>query len=246
MTARSSVMNLLAIETSGDTSSVALCKGPRLIASRLFPSRMSLCQNLAAEIDAILAYLPEDEQVQAIAVSLGPGSFTSLRIGVVTAKALAHHLGVPLAGVPTMEALATPFIYEPGRTICVVQPAWKTALYLSTFVAGEPGQITPPAALEPQAVLDHLTDLKGDLLLVGEAALEHRQLLSRGLGERAAFASAAMSVPRASIVAEVGRKRLSEADPEAAFRLRPLYVVPSQAERLAGIDLGLTGMNDSV
>jgi hypothetical protein len=86
--------------------------------------------------------------------------------------------------------------------------------------------------------------MEGDLLLVGEAALEHRELLTRGLGARAAFAPVALSVPRASVVAEAAWKRLSKADPEAAFRLRPLYVVPSQAERVAGIDLGLTGLGD--
>lgn len=239
-------MNLLAIETSGDISSVALCRGPSPIASRLFPSRMSLCQRLALEIEAVLRYLPEGQQVQAVAVSLGPGSFTSLRIGVVTAKALAHQLGVPLAGVPTMEALATPFAYEQGRTICVIQPAWRRAVYLSTFVAGAAGelrQLTPPTAREPESVVDHLTNLEGRLLLVGEAALEQGELLARELGQRAAFAPAALSVPRASVVAEAAWKRVGDADPESAFRLRPVYVVPSQAERVAGIDLGLTGVD---
>lgn len=242
-------MNLLAIETSGEVSSVALCKGPSTIASRRFPSRMSLCQTLATEIGSILAYLPENEQLQAIAVSLGPGSFTSLRIGVVTAKALAHQLDVPLVGVPTMEALAIPFACEPGRTICAIRPAWKTAAYLSAFIArtvGQLEQVTPPITLEPEAVLGYLMGMESDLLLVGEAALEHRELLARGLGNRAAFAPAALCTPRASVVAEAAWKRLSEADPGAAFRLRPLYVVPSQAERVAGIDLGLTGADDGV
>jgi tRNA threonylcarbamoyladenosine biosynthesis protein TsaB len=240
-------MNLLAIETSGATSSVALCEGPRLTASRLFPSQMSLCQNLAAEIDAVLAHLPADESLEAIAVSLGPGSFTSLRIGVVTAKALAHQLGIPLAGVPTMEALASAFAHESGRTLCVLQPAWKTAVYLATFTASEAGgvrQVMSPTALEPQTALDHLSQVEGELLLVGEAALLHRDLLSRALGARAALAPAAMSVPQASLVAEAARQRLASPDPKAAFELRPLYVVPSQAERAAGIDLGLTGGAD--
>jgi tRNA threonylcarbamoyladenosine biosynthesis protein TsaB len=101
-----------------------------------------------------------------------------------------------------------------------------------------------PTALEPQTALDHLSQVEGELLLVGEAALLHRDLLSRALGARAALAPAAMSVPQASLVAEAARQRLASPDPKAAFELRPLYVVPSQAERAAGIDLGLTGGAD--
>ena len=242
-------MNLLAIETSGPTSSVALCREEGLIASRAFPSRMSLCQSLVAEIEALLTYLPDGEQLQAVAVSLGPGSFTSLRIGIVTAKALAHQLGVPLAGVPTMESLALPFAHELGRTICVLQPAWRTRLYLATFrsEASEDLQpITPPTALEPNGVLDHLRELRGEMLLVGEAALEYERRLSEALGERVAFAPASMSVPRASLVADAAWRRLSRTAPDAAYHLRPLYVVPSQAERVAGVDLGLTGTDDGV
>jgi tRNA threonylcarbamoyladenosine biosynthesis protein TsaB len=241
-------MNLLAIETSGSTSSVALCQESGLVASRIFPGRLSLCQNLVSEIDAVQSYLPAGAELEAIAVSLGPGSFTSLRIGVVTAKALAHRLGIPLAGVPTMEALATAFAHEPNRTICVLQPAWKTAVYVATFRTcpnNELEQTTSPTALEPNGVIHHLMQLSGDLVLLGEAAVEHRAYLAHELGERAAFAPAVLSAPQASLVAQAAWQRLADPDPNAAFGLRPLYVVPSQAERVAGIDLGLTGAADS-
>jgi tRNA threonylcarbamoyladenosine biosynthesis protein TsaB len=242
-------MNVLAIETSGPTASVALLRQSAVVASRSFPSRMTLCQSLVTETAAVLGYLSDDERVEGIAVSLGPGSFTSLRIGVVTAKALAHQLGVPLAGVPTMEAMAAPFAHESGRTICVIQPAWRSALYLATYRAGPPGElreITPASALEPEGLLHHLRGVDRELLLVGEGALEHRRHLSEALGGRAAFAVPPLAAPQASLVAEAARERLANPDPEAAYRVRPLYVVASQAERVAGIDLGLTGTQDGV
>ena len=234
-------MILLGIETSGDTAGVALCEDGRPIASRTFPARMALCRELASVVEDVLASVPEDRSLGGIAVSLGPGSFTSLRIGVVTAKAMAHRLELPLVGVPTPEALAAPYAHDTGRTVCVVQPAWRTALYLTVC---DQGRAWTPVALEPDEVSARLQATGGPLLLVGAGALQHRAALAETLGQRALFAPAAMGGPSASLVAQAAMSRVETAGVRSAFEVRPLYVVPSQAERVAGIDLGLTGAED--
>jgi tRNA threonylcarbamoyladenosine biosynthesis protein TsaB len=235
-------MNLLAIETSSATSSLALCRGNALVAARAFPSKMSLCQNLAREIEALLSHL-EGEPLGAIAVSLGPGSFTSLRIGVMTAKALAHRLAIPLVGVPTAEVIATPFAFERTRTIAVLQPGWKSTVYLAAYQGGASGTLRGlwgPSALELEAAVDRLKTLGGEVLLVGEVVTEHRDALAEALGERAAFALPSLCPPQAWFLAEAARGRLADLQPQAVHAVRPLYVVASQAERVAGIDLGMT------
>jgi tRNA threonylcarbamoyladenosine biosynthesis protein TsaB len=235
-------MSLLAIETSSAVASIALCRGSALVAARAFPSRMSLCQNLTREIEALLGHL-EGEALNAVAVSLGPGSFTSLRIGVMTAKALAHRLALPLVGVPTLEVIATPFAFEASRLIAVLQPGWKGIVYLATYQGGASGTLqglSGPAALELPAAIERLQATDGELLLAGEAVIEHRDALAGALGGRIIFAPPPLCVPQAQFVAEAARARLAAATPPPVHAIRPLYVVASQAERQAGIDLGMT------
>jgi tRNA threonylcarbamoyladenosine biosynthesis protein TsaB len=241
-------MTVLGIETSGDTASVAIRQDDVIVASRSFPSRSTLCERLATEVGSALEHLGEGRRPDGIAVSRGPGSFTSLRIGVVTAKAFAHRFGVPLVGVATTEVVASPFTAETDRTIAVMLPAWNTAVYLAVYTMVPDRGLAEqqaPAALQPAEAAQQLARLTGPVWLVGRAALAHREALSEALGDRATFASAALCEPDAVCLTEVALSRIGEADPEAAFRLRPLYIVPSQAERTAGIDLGLTGEDRS-
>jgi len=113
-------VRILAIETSGDHSSVALAHDGMVLAERFFPSRMSLSQTLPGHIQSVL----EAEQVSeagldAIAVTLGPGSFTGLRVGIALAKAMAHALSLPLVGVGTHDLLAWPLLTGDGRHVSV-------------------------------------------------------------------------------------------------------------------------------
>ncbi len=241
-------MIVLGLETSGDTASLALCQGGRLLAGRAFPSRMNLCRDLAGEIKAVLDFLPDGEALGGIAVSLGPGSFTSLRIGVVTAKAMAHQMEIPLVGVPTPVALAAPLTHHEARTICAVQPGWKTAVYLTLIPPGDADsaeRMTTPEAVQLDEIADRVAAVEGDLLLVGGPVEERRDELAEALGERAITAPRALADPSALYVVEAAMARLATADVRGAFEVTPLYVVPSQAERVAGIDLGLTGVEPS-
>ncbi|MGQ9731202.1 MAG: tRNA (adenosine(37)-N6)-threonylcarbamoyltransferase complex dimerization subunit type 1 TsaB [Candidatus Zipacnadales bacterium] len=237
-------MTILGIETSGETASVALCQDERLIALRAFPSRLSLCRRLTSEIAELLQELREGEQVDAIAVGRGPGSFTSLRIGIITAKALAQALRLPLAGVTTTEAIAWPFSRLCGHTICVVVPAWKSALYVAAYYP-EPSnrlrEVIAPQTVQPDALVRVLAELEGSLLFLGQATAHHMAKLRQALGERLTCSPAILDGPLAHHVVAVACSRFANSKPDDPLTLKPLYVVPSQAERTAGIDLGLAG-----
>jgi tRNA threonylcarbamoyladenosine biosynthesis protein TsaB len=235
-------VNLLAIETSSRVASVALRTAAGPAGAREFESRTSLCRNLVGEIEALLGGSITG-QVDAIAVSTGPGSFTSLRVGVMTAKALAHRLSLPLAGVPTLEALATPFADRMGPAICVLQPGWRDMVYLAAFrvePAGSLQALLKPQAREIEAALEQLSAIEGRLIVTGESAVEHADRVAEALGERGELAPADLCAPHARHVAAAAWPRIGGLGADSPHTLRPTYLVPSQAERVAGIDLGLT------
>lgn len=237
-------MNLLAIDTSGEVAGIALCVGRHTLAEEAFPSRQELVRTLVPRLSALLGLLPSTERVEGLAVAVGPGSFTGLRIGVTTAKALAHAWELPLVGVSTLEALAGNLTHRVDEIICVLQRAWRDAVYVGVYRPGPPGELhatTPPACVEVEPLLQNLRDTAGAFTFVGSAVPDLRPQLAELLGERARFAAAPLCELRASHIANRAWGRLRHPDPKAPFRLRPLYLVASQAERALGIDLGMSG-----
>src|SRR5688572_21669057 len=100
---------ILAMETGGDLASLALLDGVEVVAERAFRHRMSLSRDLMPALDELRARAGAGwDDVQAVAVGLGPGSYTGLRIGVVTAKALAWASNRPLLGISSLAALVAP------------------------------------------------------------------------------------------------------------------------------------------
>lgn len=244
-------MKILALETSGEPGSVALLEEHRLLAQRTFPSRMMLCRTLPGHMREALsdAGLSSLEEVDALAVSLGPGSFTSLRVGVALAKAVAHALHLPLVGIPTHDVLALGVLramgesLSPDATICAIQSARREDVYTTSY-ALQGASVTPLGPCEVcglRQVPDRLRAKHTPVVLVGDAVLLHRdKLLAHNLGGHVTLGSDGLHAPRAELVAALAQPQLAAADPSAAFGLRPIYVLASQAERSQGIDLGLS------
>jgi tRNA threonylcarbamoyladenosine biosynthesis protein TsaB len=100
-------MRILAIETTDQAGSVALLDGPQVVVEIRLPASQRSAQSLSPAIGELLrsaAWRPAD--VGLVAVAIGPGSFTGLRVGVTTAKTFAYAVGCALVGVPTLEAIA--------------------------------------------------------------------------------------------------------------------------------------------
>jgi tRNA threonylcarbamoyladenosine biosynthesis protein TsaB len=204
---------ILAIETSGGMSSVAVLNDGRVAAELSFPSRQELSQTLIGRIDAVLAQAGvKPEQLGAVAVSLGPGSFTSLRIGVVTAKALAHALRLPIVGVPTPHAIAAGAGPRPGEIVVVVSRARADEAYVSILEAHPDGFAEPrPCTVMTDAEVEGMiTEMAPPPRVCREATAQARD------------------------VGRLALLRLRRQGPDDAFSLTPIYVRPSQAEALFG------------
>src|SRR3989442_7281707 len=113
-------------------------------------------------------------EVDGVAVSIGPGSFTGLRVGLGLAKGIVFAGGAWLATVPTLEALALAAEAAPGVTVCAALDARKREVYAALFRITAPGKVerlSPDEALRPEALAVRLGP---DMVLVGDAGLMYR------------------------------------------------------------------------
>lgn len=227
-------MRILGLETSEYVSSIALYGEGGLLGEHSFPSRMNLCETLTARVQQLLSVARACEAaLDGLAVSLGPGSFTGLRVGVATAKALAHVCRLPLVGVPTQQVIAAGSEVPEGSTLCVVQKARRGHLYAGLWERTADGA-EALAPLEVVATESLPTWLAGrTATIVGPAADELAPLLAEFPDDL----TLQTLLPQAAIVARLGGGLLPGADPAAATALQPLYVLASQAERQKNIDV---------
>ena len=165
------------------------------------------------------------EDVEGIAVSIGPGSFTGLRVGLALAKGLAFAGGLPLVGVPTLEALAWVADAEPGTSLCAALDARKREVYAALFTATAEGprRLTPDLALAPAALAARLPR---PCTLVGDAG----EVYGDVLGAHANLLPFATHHPRGGVIARLGAARLAAGEAANAGTLEPVYVRPPDAE----------------
>ena len=236
-------MLVLGLDTSGDVATLALVEEDRVQAEDAFPSRRRLSQSLVPRLQRLM----EDcgvtwTDLSALAVGRGPGSFTGLRIGVVTAKALAHATGLPVLGITGPEALAAQFAFIPDLPVWVMQEALRDEVFLTVFERGAAGELRetgPCAVTSADTALARAADA-GGVLFCGDAVPSRADRIRAALGDGALLAPPLWNAPRASLLALRAIERLDAGEePPDLHALRPLYVRPSQAEALSGIDLGL-------
>ncbi len=185
-------------------------------------------ERLLAAVDRLLAdcgLAPAD--LEGLAVSVGPGSFTGLRVGLATVKGLAMALDLPIAPVPTLDALAArlPFADAP---VCPILDARKNEVYLSLYRwrGDRMCREREYLALPPELAVAELT---APVILLGDGVEACRPWLD-GQGDGIRIAPVAQRLPTAATVAELGHVLLAAGGGVGAEALVPLYLRPSEAE----------------
>jgi tRNA threonylcarbamoyladenosine biosynthesis protein TsaB len=226
---------LLALETSGPCGSIALVTGRECLGEYTLQSKLTHSRRLLAGIDWLLGEAGLAwGQIGGIAISLGPGSFTGLRIGLSTAKGLAMATGAPLLGVSALDGLAAQLAHA-AVPICPVLDARKKEVYAAFYRNGPGGQaertsdymVLPPAAL--MAMISEPT------LLVGDGAAAYEESFRERLGGMALLPPAQLYFPRAAAIGLLALVKLEQGESLDPADAVPLYIRPSEAELKASV-----------
>jgi tRNA threonylcarbamoyladenosine biosynthesis protein TsaB len=121
------------------------------------------------------------ENIELIAVGVGPGTFTGLRVGVATARALARARGLPLVGVSTLQSLAGNAVPVPADGVLAVLDARRGEVFAAAWssAGGEPRPVLSARAISPEALAGLIPGLGARVLAIGEGAVEFRAVLER-------------------------------------------------------------------
>lgn len=222
-------MKIFAAETSSGVASAAICDGDKLLCEVTLNNKLTHSQTLMPIIEEVFKRSGlTTKDIDIFAVAEGPGSFTGLRIGITTVKALAHAENKAVVGVNTLEAMCynlpfCPYIISP------IMDARRGEVYNAfyRFKDGALEEICPPRALPLSECLDELCKMSEKVVFLGDAAPIYRDVIAEKLGDLAHFAPQNLNMQRASSVCEASKNK----NTQKYYELVPKYLRKSQAER---------------
>ncbi|MGZ3580689.1 MAG: tRNA (adenosine(37)-N6)-threonylcarbamoyltransferase complex dimerization subunit type 1 TsaB [Syntrophales bacterium] len=223
-------MLTLAIDTSTKSASIALLRDSDILSESFF----NLDVNHSLVLLPALEHLLRLSNIQAggidlFACTMGPGSFTGLRVGASTIKGLALATGKPIAGVSTLEALAFNIV-SPEISICPMLDAKKDQVYTALYRTDRNYSLE---RIESERVTDvrrFLQCIDEDVIFVGDGAAKYAGLISEMLPGKSYFASVCHQHVRAAVVGLLGKKKYSEGDILDSVTFAPAYLRASEAE----------------
>ena len=226
-------MSILAIDTASSVSSVAVASEGKLQAEVTVEAGRTHSETLLSHIEGALSFAGvERSALTGVAVSIGPGSFTGLRIGLATVKAIAYGLGIPLVGVSTLAALALAVPVPDVHTLALMD-AQKGNAYAGLYEwrDGSLHEVRPVRVAPLAEAIAEAADRGKPVLLTGELAVKKRARLGN-LPDNVTLAPAHLLTARASHVAWLGIARLAAGERDDPMTLEPFYIRRSEAEVL--------------
>jgi tRNA threonylcarbamoyladenosine biosynthesis protein TsaB len=188
-------------------------------AETLIPAIDFLCRQTRVDLS----------EIGAVAVDLGPGMFTGLRVGIAAGKALAHARRLPMIGVASLDLLAFPLRHSNRRIVCAID-AGRGELFHASYRQSPGGvqRLTAPEVATPDDLASELLATNEELLLVGDGALRHRDALD--VGTRIELADPGVAYPQAGSLVQLAHARALREEFVTPAELTPLYLRKPDAE----------------
>ncbi len=236
-------MTTLCIDTATDVGTVAIARDGVVTAAVTWRSSSRHGEDLFGHIDAALnqARLARSD-IALVGVDIGPGKFTSLRVGLGTAKGLALGLGLPIVGVDSLRVLARSLTADDEVARIALMNAYRGDLFAAAYVLGSDIQqeLVPPTFGPPEEVLPRIHDAIGErrIALCGEGAKTHAAAVEAFLGVRVGDSPEPPEAPSASAIAFEIEHVIRTRGPDDLASLEPQYLRPSDAklpQRVLGV-----------
>ena len=226
-------MKILAIDSSGIVASAAIVTEDTVLAEYNTDYKKTHSETLLPMIDSLMKMTETDvNDLDAIAVAKGPGSFTGLRIGSATAKGLALAADKPIIEISTLEAMAYQ-LYGSKSVICPMMDARRHEVYYGAFrFEGEKlVRLLPDDAAPASDVIEKLNVLGESVMLTGDGIPVNRTALEQGLNIPYELAKPFQNRQRAAALGILAVEYASEGRFVSSFEHAPVYLRVSQAER---------------
>lgn len=234
-------MLILALDSATPVAGVALWEDGKLLREDFVNYKKKHSETLMPVVDQVLTGCDKKvAQLSAIGVTIGPGSFTGLRIGLAAVKGISMAMGIPVVGLSTLEVMAHNFAYT-DALVCPLLDARKQEVYTGLFdvSAGTPRKIgeevaCTPAEFAAKALQVAAREGRNRLILLGDGFYPYQDYFLETLGDQALIAPSHLMLPRAAAVADLAAIRVKNADFSEAMALRPVYLRLSEAEYRLG------------
>ena len=224
-------MQILAIESSSLTAGAAIIKDDVVLAEYSVSFKKTHSQTLLPMIDEVVKMTETNlKELDAIAISAGPGSFTGLRIGMATVKGLSMGSNKPYLSISSLDALAYSLINFDG-IICPIMDALRDSVFTCMYKSsnGELSKIIDYSALSLDELVEILQEKDKSVIFTGDGVYKYKEYLLEKL-PNAKFAPNHLSVVKASALGELGMELLRQGQCDD-INSSPLYLKKPQAER---------------
>jgi len=227
-------MKILAVDTSTKHLSLAVSDGDKTIASRNVRPRKDLSMTITFDIERVLAKanvrLPD---LDGFVVGLGPGSFTSLRVGLSMLKAFVMVTGKPVVGVSSLDAIAMNVRTSRVRAasqVCVINDARRGLVYSSLYDKKD-GTLVRRREYQLEPIEKVLEGLEGEVVFIGDAIPTYRnQIMVTAEKFTPVFEVEKHWLPKAQELARIGYQRLLKGEVDKIETLAPLYLYPEDCQ----------------